>query len=189
MENIVLIGYGGHAKSISDCIERQGKYCIIGYTDSEDRNCQYKYLGTDDVLENIFNNGVRNAFICVGYLGKGKIREEIFDRIKEIGFTLPTIIDPSTIISKSTYIDEGTFIAKGCILNADAHIGKCCIINTGAIIEHESVVNDYAHISVGTILCGQVVIGRGAFVGANATVIQCRKVLDYEIVPAGVTRR
>lgn len=33
MENILLVGYGGHAKSIADCIERQGIYKIAGYTD------------------------------------------------------------------------------------------------------------------------------------------------------------
>lgn len=189
MEKIVLIGYGGHAKSIADCIERQGKYCIAGYTEVEDKNCKYQYLGTDDSLAKIFSDGIRNAFICVGYLGRGEIREDIFNKIKQIGFSIPIIIDPSAIISKSAYIDEGTFVAKGCIINSEVYIGKCCIINTGAIIEHESVVGDFAHISVGTIICGQVVVGKGAFVGANSTVIQCRKVQDYEIVPAGVTRR
>jgi len=33
MENIILAGYGGHARSVADCIERQGKFNIIGYTD------------------------------------------------------------------------------------------------------------------------------------------------------------
>ena len=59
------------------------------------------------------------------------------------------------------------------------------IINTKALVEHECVVGDFAHIAVGAVLCGQVVVGEGAFVGANATVIQCREIGSNEIVPAG----
>lgn len=189
MENIVLVGFGGHAKSVADSIERQGKFSIIGYTDFAEHKSKYPYLGTDDVLPDIFKKGTVNACICVGYLGKGNVREKLYLKLKEIGFCLPVILDPSAVVSDSAVIHEGTFIGKLCVLNADAVIGKCCIINTGAVIEHESVIGDFSHISVGTILCGQVKVGRGAFVGANATVIQCRDVNEYEIVPAGSTKR
>lgn len=33
MEDIILVGYGGHAKSVADCIERKNEYRIIGYTE------------------------------------------------------------------------------------------------------------------------------------------------------------
>lgn len=189
MEKIVLIGFGGHAKSVIDSLERQGKYEIYGYTEFEKMNSQYLYLGKDDILEAVFESGIKNAFVCVGYLGKGNSREKIFDKLKTIGFTLPIIVDPSAIVSENVFIDEGTFVGKGCIINSESYIGKCCIINTGSIIEHETEIDDFAHISVGSVLCGQVKVGKGAFVGANSTVIQCRKVLDYEVVPAGSTKR
>ena len=64
-----------------------------------------------------------------------------------------------------------------------------CIINTGAIVEHDSQVGDFSHISVGTVLCGNVCVGCGAFIGANATVIQGRSVGDKCIVGAGETVR
>lgn len=185
MEDIILIGYGGHAKSVADVIERGKEYRIVGYTDIVQSISQYEYLGTDDNLEVIFNSGIKNAVICVGYLGKGTLREELYARLKNIGFSLPKIIDSSAIVSDSSLIDEGTFIGKRVVVNAEAHIGKCCIINTGAIVEHECNISDFAHISVATVLCGQVTVGKGAFVGANATVIQCRSVPEYTIVPAG----
>ncbi|WP_156032724.1 hypothetical protein [Selenomonas sp. FC4001] len=42
MEDIVLVGFGGHAKSVADCIEREGKYHIAGYTD-----VKLQVIGTD----------------------------------------------------------------------------------------------------------------------------------------------
>lgn len=185
MEDIVLVGFGGHAKSIIDCIKRQNKYRIVGYTDLYDKNCEYTYLGTDEVLIQLYKNGIKNAVICVGYLGKDNVREVLFNRLKVIGYSLPVISDPSAIISSSSIIDEATFIGKNVVINAETKIGKCCIINTGVIIEHECIVGDFSHIAVGSILCGQVEIGKSCFIGANATIIQCRKIPNSCIVPAG----
>lgn len=189
MEDIILVGYGGHAKSVADCIECGKEFHIVGYTDSEKKQSLYPYLGTDEVLEKYFYRGVHNVSICLGYLGKGTLREELYQQLKQIGFHFPVIKDPSAIISKSATIGEGTFIGKGAIINAEAIIGKLCIINSAAVIEHECVVDDFSHISVGTVLCGQVMVGRAAFVGANATVIQGQKIMPHQIVGAGVTIR
>lgn len=189
MEKIILVGFGGHAKSVADCIERQGKYEIIGYTDIQQHGSKYNYLGSDDVLRDYFEKGIRNVAIGIGYLGKGEIRQKLYEKIKKIGFSFPIIIDPSAVVSCSSSIGEGSFIGKGAIVNAEAEIGKMAIINTKALIEHECVVKDFAHVAVSAVLCGQVEIGEAAFIGANATVIQCQKVAAGKIIPAGATIR
>lgn len=190
MEDIVLVGFGGHAKSVADCIERQGLYGIAGYTDEKIcAECKYPYLGTDDELEKIFNRGVKKAAVCVGYLGKGEVRQKIYERLKKIGYNLPVIADKSAIVSESAVIGEGTFIGKDAVINAEACIGKMAIINSKALIEHECVVGDFAHVAVAAVLCGQVKVGTAAFIGANATVLQCIWVDDGALIPAGVTVR
>lgn len=189
MKDIILVGYGGHAKSVADCIERGNQYHIIGYTDLKEQESPYAYLGTDDVLPKLFEKGIKNAAICVGYLGKGNLRERLYDKLKTIGFDLPTIVDPSAIVSSNVTVGEGSFVGKGVIINTEAKIGKSCIINTKALIEHECVVEDFAHVAVGAVLCGQVIVEKAAFIGANATVIQQKKIEQRTIVPAGVTVR
>lgn len=189
MEEIILVGFGGHARSVADCIEREGKYKIIGYTDFEQYDSKYKYLGTDDILQEYFERGIKNVALCVGYLGKGEVRQKIYTKLKDIGFSFPIIVDPSAIISDSAKIDEGTFVGKNVVINAEAKIGKMTIINTMVVIEHECVVGEFVHVAVGAVLCGQVEVGRAAFVGANSTIIQCRKIQENQIVPAGTVIR
>lgn len=189
MEDIILIGFGGHAKSVADCIERQKEYRIIGYTELAEVQSKYPYLGTDDVLKEYYCKGVKNVVICQGYLGKGNLRERIYGLVKDIGFNLPVIVDPSSIVSESSFVGEGTFVGKNAIINAEASIGKMCIINTNALIEHECQVGDFVHVAVGATICGQVKIGNRAFIGASATVIQCREIEEGKTVPAGVTVR
>lgn len=189
MEDLVLVGFGGHAKSVADCIEREGKYHIVGYTDIVDHKSQYNYLGDDEVLKTVFESGVKFAAIGIGYIGKGSIRNRLYALLKNIGFVLPVISDSSSIISNTADIGEGTFIGKGAIVNAEASVGKMAIINTKALIEHECVVGDFTHVAVGAVLCGQVKIGSNSFVGANATIIHCQGIPANSIVPAGVTVR
>lgn len=193
MEDILLLGFGGHAKSVIDCIERQGKYRIIGFLDKGKRgNISYRgyeVVGGDDDISRFYDQGIRNAFVTVGFLGQSTVRNRLYDRLKQAGFRLPNIIDPSAVAADDVVLGEGNFIGKLAMLNADVKIGSMCIINSGALIEHECRVGDFSHISVGTVLCGNVTVGRETFVGAGSTLIQGIAVGDHCIVAAGTTLR
>ena len=189
VEDIILIGYGGHAKSVADCIERNHKFRIAGYTEQVVQDSGYKYLGPDDKLEKLYKEGIQNAAICIGYLGKGNLREEIYQKLKKIGYYLPVISDPSAIISDTAVLGEGTFVGKGAIINSGARIGKECIINTMSLVEHDCIVEDFVHLAVGAILCGGVFVGRSVFVGASATVLQGISIPENTTIPAGIVVR
>lgn len=185
MEDIVLIGGGGHALSVADAIVNGKNYEIIGYTDVSDVHISLRYLGTDDILERLFKKGLTNAAITVGFLGKGSIRDKLCHMVEQIGFHLPRIIDPSAVVSGSADVGEGVFIGKHAVVNASVKIGKMCIVNTGAIVEHNSQIGEYSHIAVGAALCGGVDVGGHTFIGANATAIQGVHIGANTIIGAG----
>lgn len=189
MEKIIILGHGGHAQSLIDAIERQGIYDIAGYivNDSSvvDNKEDYPVIGCDNDLSALYEEGIRNVAIGIGFLGKSTLRNKLYNKLKKIGYSFPVICDPSAIVSKKVIVEEGTFIGKGAIVNAGAKIGKMCIINTTAVIEHGCQVGDFSHIAVGTVLCGDVCVGCETLIGANATVIQGRIIGDRCIVPAG----
>lgn len=193
MEKIIILGRGGHAESLADIVERENKYEIAGYVindnnqQSEDE--RYPVIGSDIDLERIFQSGIKNAALGIGYLGKSDLRERLWGKLKAIGYSLPVICDPSVILAGNVKLGEGTMIGKGSIINANASIGKMCIINTRATIEHDCQIDDFSHISVGSVLCGNVQVGRGSFIGANATVIQGKSIGSQCIVGAGTTVR
>lgn len=189
MEKIIILGKGGHAKSVVDAIEREGKYQIAGYIVNdekiEQKGADYPVIGKDEDLEELFASGIHYAVIGIGYLGKGTLRRKLYEKLKEIGYLLPIVCDPSAVLSKNVEIEEGTFIGKGAIVNAGAMVGKMCIINSGAIVEHDCFVGEFSHIAVGTVLCGDVFVGNDTLVGANATVIQGRRIDSGCIIGAG----
>lgn len=192
MENnkkkIVIIGAGGHAKSIIDSIEQAGEYRIEGFVEKKESDFiyrEYSCIGIDTDLKKIYESGVKCAVVAIGYMGHGKTREYLYTQLKDIGYELPVIADRSSIIANDVIVGEGTFIGKGVIINSDAQIGNMCIINSGAIIEHDCKVGDYSHVSVGAVMCGESVIKDRVFVGANSTLNQGVAVETSAIIGAG----
>ena len=191
MQDILLIGFGGHCKSIKDSIENGNIYKIYGIIDIKEKLGQvykgYKVIGTDDDLTKFYNKGIKNVFICIGYMGNSNIRNILYKKVKEIGFNIPNIVDKTAVLARNINLGEAIFIGKRAILNSDVKIDNMAIINTGAIIEHESYVGVFSHISIGTILCGNVTIKENVFVGANSTVIQGINIEKNSIIGAGST--
>ena len=187
MEDIIILGFGGHAKSVADSIFRTGNYNIVGYLDIAERDSQYKYLGTDNELQSLYRKGIHMAALGVGFMGGTDGRDSLVQRVKSIGYGLPVIIDTSATLAKDVIIGEGTFVGKNAVINAGARVGNFSIINTGAIVEHDNRIGDYSHISVGAVLCGNVCIGKHTMIGANTTIIQGCKIGDQCIIGANRT--
>lgn len=193
MEDIILLGLGGHAHSVVDSIEQAGQYHIVGFLDTEEmqeknfRN--YYVLDTDAALDKYYADGIRNAFITIGFLGHGNVRNRLYQRLRRIGYRIPNIIDKSATVASDVRLEEGIFIGKKTVVNANAHIQKLCIINTGAIIEHDCNVEAFSHIAVNSVLCGGVSVGKSTLIGANATVIQGKRIGNNCIIGAGTVIR
>jgi len=168
---ILLIGGGGHCHSVIDIIEQEDKYTIAGIIDKKEligtKVLDYEVIGCDDDLEKLYKK-YSYAIVTVGQIKSNSLRVKLFDLIKSIGYTLPTIISPFSYLSKYAKVDEGTVIHHHALVNANAKIGKNCIINTKALIEHDVIVEDNCHISTGSIINGGVVVKSDTFVGSNS---------------------
>ncbi len=191
MKKLVLVGGGGHCKSVLDVLLQTNEYSEIVITDpyleinTEVLGCSV--VGDDTVLEKLRRDGFEYAFITVGSITDATIRKGLAKQAKMMGFEFPVVIDPSATISQHSRIGPGTFIGKNVVVNVDVTIGEHCIINTSSIIEHECVVGDFTHVSVGSILCGKVKVANNCFIGAGSTVIQCVNIGNNVTIGANST--
>lgn len=175
MKKIVLIGAGGHCKVIIDIIRSTNEYEIIGITDVNQKLVDVfgvPIIGDDSKLKEIYDNGVENAFICIGAINNINLRNLIYNKLKSIGFELPILKHKSSIVSDNSYIGEGTCIMPGAIVNAGSLIGINSIINTGSIIEHDCKIGNNTHISSNVSIAGGVVIGDNTLIGIGSSIIQ-----------------
>lgn len=185
-KKLLLIGGGGHCHSVLSSILALNKYEAIGIVDYTDTTVLgVSVVGRDEDLPNLKTAGWTDAFITVGSIGNTSLRRYLYQMVLNYGFTIPSIVDATAIISQDAVVEEGCYIGKGAILNTGCRIGKCAIINTGAIIEHDCLIGGFAHISSGTVLCGQVTVGNNSHVGAGSVVRQQIQIGNDVLIGAG----
>jgi sugar O-acyltransferase (sialic acid O-acetyltransferase NeuD family) len=185
---IILIGGGGHCKSVIDVIESEGKYIIAGIIDNAFKKGEiffgYSILGGDDDLPELISL-FKNFHITIGHIKSNKVRINLFNTVKDLGGEFPIIIASTAYVSVNSKIGIGTIIMHNAFVNASTVIGQNCIINTSTIIEHDSVIGNNSHISTGAIINGNCFVGNNVFIGSRATVIQSISIMDECFVGAG----
>lgn len=185
---LLLIGGGGHCKSIIDVLSETSLFDEIGIVDKTygivDSVDGIKIVGNDDMLPDL-SVEYGYAFISVGSTGNPGLRIKLFEMIQALGFAIPSIISRTASVSRTALIEEGVFIGKRAVVNTSAVIQKCAIINTGAIIEHECQIGEFAHIAPGSVLSGNVVVGDRTHIGTNATIINNCEIGSDSVVGAG----
>jgi len=170
-EPIILIGGGGHCKSVIDVIEQQAVYEIAGIVDIPEKLGEkvfnYEIIGQDSDLPMLVKK-YNNFHITVGQIKTPESRIRLFNELIKLGANLPVIISPLAYVSKHANIESGTTIMHFAVVNAGAKVGMNCIINTKALIEHDVVIGNHCHISTGAIVNGGVQIGDNVFYGSGA---------------------
>ncbi len=173
MQELIIIGAGGHAKSVIDILESMNEYKILGLVDNAfelgSEVLGYKVIGNDLDLEKLKSLS-KFAFIAIGQIKNPFPRFETYQKLKKLDFDLPTVISPSSIISDKSEIGDGTIVMNGAIINAGAKVGSNCIINSGAIIEHDASIGDNTHISTNSVINGSASVGNNSFVGSGSII-------------------
>lgn len=184
---LILIGGGGHCKSVIEVAESAG-YEIKGILDMPDEVGKevvpgHKVIGTDDEIPQYVEEC--DFIITVGFIKNPALRIKLYNKVKAAGGRLATIIASTAHVSKYAELGEGTVIMHQAFVNAGAKIGDNCIINTFVNIEHDAEVGNQCHISTGTMVNGECKIGENCFIGSQSVCANCIDIASDIIVGAG----
>lgn len=187
---LVLLGGGGHCKSVIDVAESAG-YTILGILDKPElvgnNVLGYKVIGTDDDIPKYVDNA--EFVITVGQIKSPVIRQKLASLVVLAGGKFATIIANDAHVSKYAEIEDGTVVMHKAVVNAGAKIGCHCIINTMANIEHDCEIGDFCHISTGTLVNGDCKIGDKTFIGSGAVVVNGVIVESNSFIKAGCLKK
>ena len=132
-----------------------------------------------------YNSGDVSLYMGIGYKKMGKIREEIYIRCKEQGFSFSSYVHPSAIIFPDILIGEGNIILEGVIVEAGCNIGNCNLFYGKSMLGHDSQVGNFNTFSVNATTAGGVMIKSNCFIGASATIKDGITLDDGVFVGAG----
>lgn len=183
---LLLIGGGGHCRSVLDSAISSGIFDEIGIVDfTEGSILGIPVVGNDNDIPALMKAGWNCAAIAVGSVGDTQLRRQLYEKLHGFGLKTVSIIDPTAMIARGVFIQDGCFVGKKAVINTQSVIGECAIINTGAIIEHDCKIGAFSHISSGAVLCGQVTVGDDTHIGAGSTVRQCITIGSGSLIGAG----
>ena len=180
MNDLVIVGAGGHCRSILSILRLQKNCSILAIYDNAPRPNEYidgiKVLHIDEILD----NKCRNLFPSIGD------NQRRYDAIKFLTYSsFPSIISPYAYVDPSATIGKGCFIGSFAYVGPQVHIDDFSIINTHAILEHESKVGSFVHLAPSSVVCGRTTISDFCFLGANSVVIDNLEIQKNTIIGAG----
>jgi sugar O-acyltransferase (sialic acid O-acetyltransferase NeuD family) len=186
----VVLGGGGHARVLIDCITASGLAQVSGILDCERETwgkeiCGVPVLGDDSLLGSIEQHEIDSFVVGLGATGNNDGRCRLFQAGLAAGLQSLTAIHPAATFSQWADLGRGAQLMAHSIVNAGAALGENVIVNSGAIVEHDCLVGEHAHIATGARLAGSVVVGDGAHVGIGAVVKQNTRIGAGAIVGAG----
>lgn len=179
-KKVIIIGAGGHAKVIADICLLNGD-SIVGFLDDVKPDGLFLNFQKLGKVEQYVNYADCEFVVAIG---DSFVRERYVNQLK--GVTWYTAVHPKAVISAiDTFIGEGTVVMANAVINPGAKVGKHCIINTSSVIEHDNIIGDYVHISVGAKLAGKVEVCNNTWIGVGATVKDTIKIEGKCFIGAG----
>ena len=190
--DLAVFGGGGHARVLLDTVFAANTDWRVAILDPHMDLGTYREFERADVVGGdelapalaAVNPAIEFA-VGLGAVGPTDSRKRLFELGVALGMTPYSIIHPRATISPGASVEDGAQVMAGAVVNVGATIGRNVVVNTRAVVEHDCIVEDHANIAPGACLCGNVVVGGGAFVGACAVIIQDITIGKGAVVGAG----
>ena len=187
-EPLLLIGCGGHARSLIDVVESSSRWNVLGLvglpSEVGHQVLGYPVLGSDHDLP-FLRHKCAHALMAVGQIGLSSKRQQLRAELQSLDFEMPVVVSGRAFVSRHAHLGTGTSVGHGVIVNAGAKVGDCCILNSNALIEHDAVISDYCHVSTGALVNGGVKIGEGSFIGSRALLREGINLPPKTVISAG----
>lgn len=106
-------------------------------------------------------------------------------RLQEAGARFHTYVDPRAVLGSGVRVGAGSIICPGTVASAEVVIGDQVHVNFNCCLGHDTALMDFATLSPAANIMGEVVLGRGVFIGGGAVVLPRLSVGADAVVGAG----
>ncbi|SIQ93372.1 NeuD/PglB/VioB family sugar acetyltransferase [Maribacter ulvicola] len=189
MQNVIIFGASGHGSVVLDCLEKEGRYNVIGFVDSFKKKGSringYQVLGSEVDLPYLINRYHIDGGIVA--IGDNWTRKLIVDRILKIApnFSFINTVHPNAVLGKDILIGCGNVFMPGAIVNANSIIHDFCIINTNASLGHDGIMDSYSSLAPSVCAGGGLRLGRYSAISLGVNVINGIEIGQHSVIGAG----
>ena len=135
---------------------------------------------------NLFPKNEYRYFVALGYSKMNRVRELIFNRIKDAGYSFASYISSRCDWLSESAPGENCFILENNTIQPFSKIGDNVTMWSGNHLGHHSTVQDHCFVSSHVVISGNVTIGNNSFLGVNATIADGLVIAPFTLLGAGV---
>lgn len=189
MKKIVLAGNSITADILYSYLKRDSRYEVVAATVDDEflaagglyevRSVPFSRLASEFPPSDV------SIIMAMGYNDLNRSRASLFERLRDLGYTLETFVHPDARVYTEQAIGEGSIVLPGAVVEPHAKVGSNTMVWCNATLAHHCTVGDNCWVASGAVISGQAVIGRNAFVGVNATVVNKINVGELNVIGAG----
>lgn len=188
MRRLMIIGAGGHGRSVAEAVLLGKEYALAGFVDDSwpDSSAVWEY----PILGNTADPALsfKHADSAIIAIGNNGVRAKLQNSLVESGMHIATIIHPKAMVSPRAVIGAGSTIMAGAVVGTEAVLGLGVIVNGGAVVDHHCRVGDFAHLGVNTSMAGGSVLGDGAWMQAGAALGYRVEIAPGDVIGPGEGR-
>jgi sugar O-acyltransferase (sialic acid O-acetyltransferase NeuD family) len=169
IERVAVFGGGGFAREVAWLAETCG-YSIACFIDDDATKVGRVFNAVPIVSLQECAMKFPSIRVAAG-IGDPASRKSVIDRVVAVGLQPCSLIHPR--VERSRWIEFGTgvVVCAGNILTTNIVIGDYAQINLDCTIGHDVELAEYATLAPGVHVSGYVRIGRGAYIGTGAVII------------------
>lgn len=194
-KKIIILGGEGNGGVVAACIEDMREsynikeYEVLGFlNDFESEGSlinDYPVLGKTETAKDYFEDDYVLFMYAIHPVGHGSLRVNLFEKLGIPDNKLATIIHPSAFVANNAKIEPGVMIMSNCYVGPATHIKKCALVMANVLVGHNTIVGEFCHLSVGSVVSSYITMGTASDIALNATILEKVKVGKYAVVGAG----
>lgn len=185
MKRLLIIGTGGHGRSVAEAVLLRNDYALTGFLDDAAKPGQRVWdwpVWGDTTALSAYQNQVDAVFVAIG---NNALREALHQRVRAHGLVLATVIHPAATVSIRAEVGQGCAIMAGAVVGTGAQLGEGVIVNCGAVVDHDCLVEPFGHLGVNAAMAGGSVLGRRALVPVGAALAYGARVAADRVLHPG----
>lgn len=188
-KKLIIVGAGEFGEIAYEYFSDDSPYEVTAFAVEKDYRERDNLRGLPVIdfeeMENIYPPSEYEAFVAITYVKLNRARRKLYDICKQKGYKCATYVSSRAFVWKNAEIGENSFVFEGNTIQYHVKIGNNVILWSGNHIGHRTVIEDDVWVTSHDVISGFCHIGRGSFIGVNASVGDNVSVAEDVIVGAG----
>lgn len=107
----------------------------------------------------------------VAAIGSSVDRQRAVGKCEKLGLRPVSLVHPKAVLSPWVVVGDGTIICAGTVITTNVVVGRHVQVNIGCTVSHDVRIDDFATLSPGVHIAGNVWIQRDVFLGIGVSII------------------